>query len=163
MTDDNLAEYVNAKSEFEKARGEIKQTADAISDIVNALKNSPERVRPSGAAIPIVSETKHHFNADEWPNGERINELLIKMHTAYSISPFAFCNMFYALTPFRVYDNLSRVAPSPILGTGYQKSSTQRLPDDLSMGFPQVPAALKIEHMRSDYQICIDSSHNYRS
>ena len=84
MTDDNLTEYVNAKSEFEKARGEIKQTADAISDIVNALKNSPERVRPSGAVIPIVSETKHNFNTDEWPNGERINELLTEMHIAYS-------------------------------------------------------------------------------
>ena len=83
MADDKLTEYVKAKSEFENARGEIKQTAAAISDIVNALKSSPERVRPSEAAIPIVSETKHNFKTGDWPTGELINELLTKMHTAY--------------------------------------------------------------------------------
>ena len=75
--------YLNARSEFERAKAEVRKIAVTISNVGQALASDPGQVSiantnvglPLGTVRPVAS-------ADEWKSAEQIMLALSKYHQA---------------------------------------------------------------------------------
>lgn len=87
MAKDPVREYLDAKSELDKAKNTIREMTLVINKVATALRLDRERFVVTGTEIVIPAEllggNVDSLKANEWPSAEQIAQNLKVMHDAH--------------------------------------------------------------------------------